>query len=97
MSKRDIKAKRWGRKQRQFERRFRAISSEVLMDSVRQRFIGGASAKTESPFGEKPLRFIEQVRRFGDGRWQYRDAALVRRFSLRRRGVCLAQAEWRDC
>jgi len=53
--------------------------------------------KTGSRFGEQPLRFIEQVRRFGDGRWQYRDAALVRRFSLRRRGVCLAQAEWRDC
>ena len=71
------------------------------MESARQRFIDRASghepAPTESPFGEQPLRFIEQVRRFGDGRWQYRDAALIRRFSLTRRRRCLAQAEWRDC
>lgn len=68
MSKRDIKAKRWAKR-----------------DSASQ------------PVGEQPLRFIEQVRRFGDGRWQYREAALVRRISLMRRRRCLAQAEWRDC
>lgn len=97
MSKREIKAKRWGRKMRQLTRRFLAISSEVLMDSFRQRIIGGAPAQSESRLGEQPLRFIEQVRRFGDGRWQYRDAALLRRFSLTRRRQCLTRAEWRDC
>lgn len=96
MSKRDIKAKRWGRKQRQLMRRFRAVSSEVLLESVRERFIGRVPTPTESPFGKQPLRFIEQVRRFGDGRWQYREAALLRRFSLKRRRLCLAAAEWRE-
>lgn len=61
------------------------------MDSVRQRFIGGAPAKTESPFGEPSLKSVTQMRMFGDGRWQYRDGISGLHGSKR------IWDEWRDC
>ena len=46
---------------------------------------------------EQALNFLTQVRMFGDGRWQYREWALLRRFSLKLRRKGFARQEWRDC
>lgn len=46
---------------------------------------------------EQPLKFLTQVRMFGDGRWQYREWVLLRRFSLKLRRLGLNRQEWRDC
>ena len=48
------------------------------------------------PSGQS-LKFLTQVRMFGDGRWQYREWVLLRRFSLELRRRGLNRQEWRDC
>lgn len=92
MSKRDIKAKRWfrGRMKREFGSEWEWVSCTAgKLKAI-------AAPVSESKSGEQPLRFFEQVRQFGDGRWQYREAVTLRRVSLRRRAECLSKAEWRD-
>ena len=45
---------------------------------------------------EEPLRFYEQRRVMGDGRIQYREAVLLRHFSLKRLRRDMNLSEWRD-
>ena len=49
----------------------------------------------DSMFAE-PLRFYEQRRVMGDGRIQYREAVLLRHFSLKRLRRAMNLSEWRD-
>lgn len=45
---------------------------------------------------EQALNFLTQVRMLGDGRWQYREWVLLRRFSLKLRRRGLNKQEWLD-
>lgn len=78
MSKRDIKAKRWGRK---------SAKRQMAVEPV---IVDGFPS-------EQSLKFLTQVRMLGDGRWQYREWVLLRRFSLKLRRRGLNRQEWRDC
>lgn len=67
MSKRDIKAKRWLRKE--MKRKYRSAWEWAKSTTG----IIKAIATPSSVPADKPLRFLTQYRKFGDGREQLRD------------------------
>lgn len=91
MSKRDIKAKRWLRKE--MKRNYRAAWDWAKSTTGTIKAIASPVSATT----EERMLFLTQVRMFGDGRWQYREWVLLRRFSLKLRRLGLNRQEWRDC